>query len=102
MIISHISEDKLSFVKLHRNADISGIRLFQEAKMSVCNSEVMRNHHHSNIAHPVSYIADILQKWRYRYQYRIELARMSDQDFHDIGASWSDYEVEANKPFWRA
>ncbi len=69
--------------------------------MSVCSSEVMTNHHQS-MAHPVSYLAEILRKWRYRYQYRIELARMSDQDFHDIGASWSDYEYEANKPFWRA
>lgn len=69
--------------------------------MSVCSSEAMRNHHPS-IAHPVSYVADILRKWRYRYQYRVELARMSDQDFHDVGASWSDYEYEANKPFWRA
>jgi uncharacterized protein YjiS (DUF1127 family) len=101
MRISHISEDKLSFVKRRGSADIYAIELIQEAKMSVCNSEVMTNHH-SGIAHPVSYIADILRKWRYRYQYRIELARMSDQDFHDIGASWSDYEHEVNKPFWRA
>ncbi|MEH2510918.1 uncharacterized protein YjiS (DUF1127 family) [Nitrobacteraceae bacterium AZCC 1564] len=69
--------------------------------MSVCSSEAMTNHH-PNTAHPVSSIADILRKWRYRYQYRVELARMSDRDFHDIGASWSDYEYEANKPFWRA
>lgn len=69
--------------------------------MSVCSSEMMTNHHPST-AHPVSYLADTLRKWRYRYQYRIELARMSDRDFHDIGASWSDYEYEVNKPFWRA
>lgn len=69
--------------------------------MSVCSSEMMTNRHPS-IAHPVSFISEILRKWRYRYQYRIELARMSDRDFHDIGASWSDYEHEVNKPFWRA
>jgi uncharacterized protein YjiS (DUF1127 family) len=101
MTISHISKDKLSFVKLYCSGDITDIGLIQEAKMSVCNSEVMTNDHPS-IAHPVSYVADVLRKWRYRYQYRIELARMSDQDFHDIGASWSDYEHEVNKPFWRA
>lgn len=69
--------------------------------MSVCSNEVMTNHHPS-IAHPVAYIADVLRTWRHRYQDRSELARMSDRDFHDVGASWSDYEQEANKPFWRA
>jgi uncharacterized protein YjiS (DUF1127 family) len=69
--------------------------------MSVYSSQMMTNHH-PNIAHPVSAIAEVLRKWRYRYQYRIELAQMSDRDFHDIGASRSDYAYEANKPFWRA
>jgi uncharacterized protein YjiS (DUF1127 family) len=101
MRISHISEDKLSFVKLQCNADIAVIELIQEAKMSVCSSEVMTNDHPS-IAHPAAFIADVVRKWRYRYHYRIELAQMSDRDFHDIGASWSDYEHEANKPFWQA
>lgn len=98
-----MSEDKLSFVKLRCSIDTypTFMELFKEAKMSVCNSEVMTNHH-SSVGHPMSYLAGVLRKWRYRYQYRIELARMSDQDFHDIGASWSDYEFEANKPFWRA
>ena len=70
--------------------------------MSAFSSEMMTNHHHPSIAHPVAYVADVLRTWRHRYQSRVELTQMNDRDFHDLGASWSDYEHEANKPFWRA
>jgi uncharacterized protein YjiS (DUF1127 family) len=62
----------------------------------------MTNHHHDFYAHPVTSTADVLHTWRQRYQQRVELARLTDRDFHDVGASWSDFAYEANKPFWRA
>lgn len=70
--------------------------------MSVCTNNVMTNHHHDFTTHPLTSIADMLQTWRQRYQRRAELARLTDHDFHDVGASWSDFAYEANKPFWRA
>jgi len=30
------------------------------------------------------------------------LAELSDRDLHDVGLSWSDVALEAEKPFWRA
>jgi uncharacterized protein YjiS (DUF1127 family) len=70
--------------------------------MSVCTNNVMTNHHHDFIPHPVTSIADVLHTWWLRYRRRAELVRLTDQDFHDIGASWSDFAYEANKPFWQA
>ena len=40
--------------------------------------------------------------WQQRYKRRVELAQLTEADFHDVGASWSDFADEANKPFWRA
>jgi uncharacterized protein YjiS (DUF1127 family) len=62
----------------------------------------MTNHHHDFIADPVTSIVDVLHTWRQRYRRRAELARLTDRDFHDVGASWSDFAYEANKPFWQA
>lgn len=69
--------------------------------MSQCHAESMTNHHHDFLSHPVTSVADVLHTWRERYESRRELARLSETDFHDVGASWSDFAIEANKPFWR-
>lgn len=61
----------------------------------------MTNHHHHILAHPVAHFSELLQLWRQRYVARRELAQLSDVDFHDVGASWSDFADEASKPFWR-
>ncbi len=58
--------------------------------------------HHNGFAHPFAAVSDLLHLWRRRYTARRELAQLSDADFHDVGASWSDFAHEANKPFWRA
>ena len=71
--------------------------------MSAYHTESMTNHHHhGDFSHPITLISDTLHTWRDRYRSRQELARLSDRDFHDVGASWSDFAYEANKPFWRA
>lgn len=69
--------------------------------MSVCTSEVMTNHHKETHTSLLASVSDTLHTWRQRYQRRAELARLSDHDFHDVGASWSDFAYEASKPFWR-
>ncbi|MEW6769713.1 MAG: DUF1127 domain-containing protein [Pseudomonadota bacterium] len=70
--------------------------------MSACTTETMTSHHHTDFSHPIALISDTLHTWRQRYQSRRELAHLSDRDFHDVGASWSDFAIEANKPFWQA
>jgi uncharacterized protein YjiS (DUF1127 family) len=70
--------------------------------MSVCTSEVMTNYHHAAGFHPLGAMMATVQLWRARSQQRHELLRLSERDFHDVGASWSDFADEANKPFWRA
>lgn len=70
--------------------------------MSVCNAEAMTNHHHFSFAHPFAGVSDTLHLWRSRYRRRQELASLTERDLHDVGASWGDFAIEANKPFWRA
>ncbi|MES2602049.1 MAG: DUF1127 domain-containing protein [Pseudomonadota bacterium] len=70
--------------------------------MSACTTDLMTNHHHDFIHHPVTAISDVLHTWQQRSKRRAELAHLSDRDFHDVGASWSDFAHEASKPFWRA
>lgn len=71
--------------------------------MSACTANMMTNHHHHDfINHPISSISDVLHTWQQRSRRRSELARLTDRDFHDVGASWSDFAYEASKPFWRA
>jgi uncharacterized protein YjiS (DUF1127 family) len=70
--------------------------------MTAYTNELMTNHHHDVLTHPVAAITGLLHLWRQRYQRRSELARLSDRDFHDVGKSWSDFAHEASKPFWRA
>ena len=69
--------------------------------MSACTTNVMTNHHHDIVHHPITSLSDLLHVWGQRAKRRRELARLSDRDFHDVGASWSDFAYEANKPFWR-
>lgn len=73
----------------------------KEAKMSACNAQTI-THHHADFSHPVALISDTLHTWRQRYRARQELAHLSERDFHDVGASASDFAYEANKPFWQA
>jgi uncharacterized protein YjiS (DUF1127 family) len=69
--------------------------------MSTFTTDLMTNHHHDFIAHPITSVSDVLHTWQQRYQRRAELAHLSDRDFHDVGASWSDFANEVSKPFWR-
>lgn len=69
--------------------------------MSAYTTNLMTNHHHLT-THPVAAaISDLFHTWAERSKRRAELARLSDRDFHDVGASWSDFAYEASKPFWR-
>jgi uncharacterized protein YjiS (DUF1127 family) len=43
-----------------------------------------------------------LRTWQERAAARRGLARLSERDLHDIGASWSSIAEEVNKPFWKA
>ena len=71
--------------------------------MSAITTKLMTNHHHAAIYHPVAAaVSDLLHTWSERSKRRAELARLTEQDFHDVGASWSDFAYEASKPFWRA
>ncbi len=44
----------------------------------------------------------MVRLWRQRAQRRHELLQLGERDFHDVGASWSDFAHEASKPFWRS
>jgi uncharacterized protein YjiS (DUF1127 family) len=59
----------------------------------------MSNHHGSGV---LAQLSDTLHIWRLRRQQRLELARWTERDLHDVGLSWSDIAHEAEKPFWRA
>jgi uncharacterized protein YjiS (DUF1127 family) len=59
----------------------------------------MINHHGSGVLAKVS---ETIHIWRRRQQERRLLAELSDRDLHDVGLSWSDIALEAEKPFWRA
>lgn len=45
---------------------------------------------------------ETLATWQRRAAARRALARLSERDLHDIGASWSSIAEEVNKPFWKA
>lgn len=70
--------------------------------MAACISEAMTNHHREPHPGALAALMALLRVWRQRSIARSELARLTDRDFHDVGASWSDYAYEASKPFWRA
>ena len=42
-----------------------------------------------------------LQEWRRRDRDRVQLARMSEAELHDIGVTSAERWAEINKPFWR-
>ncbi len=67
--------------------------------MSVLTYESMINHHGSGL---LAKISETIHIWRRRQQERRLLAELSDRDLHDVGLSWSDIALEAEKPFWRA
>jgi uncharacterized protein YjiS (DUF1127 family) len=67
--------------------------------MSTCAHESMTNHHGKGL---FAQIGETLHTWRERQQQRRELARWNERDLHDVGLSWSDVVLEAEKPFWRA
>lgn len=45
---------------------------------------------------------ETLRTWQRRAAARRALARFSERELHDIGASWSSISEEVNKPFWKA
>ena len=67
--------------------------------MSILTHESMINHHGSGL---LAKISETFHVWRQRQIDRRQLAQLSDRDLHDVGLSWSDVALEAEKPFWRA
>ncbi len=67
--------------------------------MSILTHESMINNHGSGL---LAKISETIHIWRRRQQERRLLAELSDRDLHDVGLSWSDIALEAEKPFWRA
>jgi len=67
--------------------------------MSILTHESMINHHGSGF---LAKLSETLHVWRQRQIDRRQLAELSDRDLHDVGLSWSDVALEAEKPFWRA
>jgi uncharacterized protein YjiS (DUF1127 family) len=67
--------------------------------MSICSHESMINHHETGL---LGQLGETLHVWRDRSRQRRELAQWTDRDLHDVGLSWSDIVLEAEKPFWRA
>jgi uncharacterized protein YjiS (DUF1127 family) len=68
-------------------------------KMSILTHESMINHHGSGL---LAKLSETFYVWRQRQIDRRQLAQLSDRDLHDVGLSWSDVALEAEKPFWRA
>jgi uncharacterized protein YjiS (DUF1127 family) len=68
-------------------------------KMSILTHESMINNHGSGL---LAKISETIHVWRQRQIDRRQLAQLSDRDLHDVGLSWSDVALEAEKPFWRA
>ena len=67
--------------------------------MSILTHESMINHHGSGL---LAKLSETFHVWRQRQIDRRQLAQLSDRDLHDVGLSWSDIALEAEKPFWRA
>ena len=67
--------------------------------MSTLTHESMTNHHGTGL---FTRIVETVHIWRKRREQRLELARWTERDLHDVGLSWSDVVYEAEKPFWRA
>jgi uncharacterized protein YjiS (DUF1127 family) len=67
--------------------------------MSILTHESMINHHGSGL---LAKLSETFHIWRQRQIDRRQLAELSDRDLHDVGLSWSDIALEAEKPFWRA
>ncbi len=67
--------------------------------MSILAHESMTNRHNRSV---LSQVAETIHVWRERSRTRRELAQWTARDLHDIGVSWSDVALEAEKPFWRA
>ena len=67
--------------------------------MSILTHESMINHHGSGL---LAKLSETFHVWRQRQIDRRQLAELSDRDLHDVGLSWSDIALEAEKPFWRA
>ena len=67
--------------------------------MSIYSHQSMTNPHSQGF---LAQLAETLHVWRDRSRQRRELAQWTDRDLHDVGLSWSDIALEAEKPFWRA
>lgn len=67
--------------------------------MSILTHNSMTNHHAPSLLQQVS---ETLHVWHERYRNRRELSNWTARDLHDVGLSWSDIALEADKPFWRA
>jgi len=67
--------------------------------MSTLTQNSMTNHHAPGL---INQIGETLHVWQQRYRTRRELAQWSNRDLQDVGLSWSDIALEAEKPFWRA
>lgn len=53
--------------------------------MATMTTKLMTNHHHAAIYHPAAAaISELLHTWRERSKRRAELAKLTEQDFHDV------------------
>lgn len=50
---------------------------------------------------PLVGFIELLQTWRSRRSWRLDLLRLDDHMLRDIGLERSDAELEIAKPFWR-
>lgn len=50
---------------------------------------------------PLVGFIELLQTWRSRRAWRLDLQRLDDHMLRDIGLERSDAELEIAKPFWR-
>ena len=55
--------------------------------MSMHPHQMMTNHHVPGIW---THLGETLHIWRQRYKARLELARLTDRDLHDVGLWWGD------------
>ena len=67
--------------------------------MSIRSQESMINHHEPGL---LAQLGETIHVWRDRQRQRRELTQWTERDLHDVGLSWSDIALEAEKPFWRA
>jgi uncharacterized protein YjiS (DUF1127 family) len=91
--------DKVSFVNGRCLGNPAAETRFKEVAMTALILTSMRNTHGPDLLRRA---LATLGTWQDRIRARRDLARLSERELHDFGASWSSIAEEVNKPFWRA